>query len=96
MPSHLLNRINLDAGIDTNRIQAWYDQAKEQADKYGWSPHEGRYTAFCHAYAQRKALRDGVKHVKNGNEGARDSRALQALIKSTLSEIEAEKAGIHL
>lgn len=96
MPSQLLNRINIDAGIDPAKIAAYYKEGQEKIDAQGWSSNEGRYQAFCRAYAYRKALEDGCKRLSNGDEGARNSRALQALIKSTLSEIEAEKQGIYL
>ena len=96
MPSALINRINIDSGIDTNKVAQYYDEAKPLVDAKGWSPNEGRYHAFCNDYAYRKALQDGCKNVKNGNQGAKNSRALQALLKSTLSEIEAEKQGIYL
>ena len=100
MPSQLINRINIDAGVDTNKIAQYYDEAKSLVDAKKWSPNEARYMMFCHRYAYRKALIDGCKRLQSGeednNEGARSSRALQALIKATLSEIEAEKSGIHL
>ena len=96
MPSQLLNRINIDSGIDTNKVAQYYDEARPLVDAKGWSPNESRYHAFCNHYAYRKALQDGCKNITANTHNARNSRALQALIKSTLSEIEAEKRGVYL
>lgn len=102
MPSQQLNRILTDVNVDTDKLQGWYDEAKPFVDAKGWSPNESRYWAWCHRYAQRKAMALGCQKVKGdsndntNNTDARQSRALQALLKSALSEIEAEKQGIYL
>ncbi len=96
MPSQMLNRINIDTGVDTTRLQQWYDEAAKNVDQKGWSPNEGRYWKYCNDYAYRKALEDGCKKVNSNQKGAKTSRALQGLVKATLSEIESEKQGIYL
>ena len=108
MPSQALNRILIDTGVDTHKLQKWYDEGKAQVDAKGWSPNESRYQAWCHRYAERKAIALGCKKLQaggadaaganggsNGNN-AHQSLALRALIKSVLSEIEAEARGIYL
>lgn len=96
MPSQLMNRIADDIGMDTNKVEQWYDDARQQVDAKGWSPNESRYWAFAHRYAQRKAMEAGCKKTGVEKDKAKNSRALQSLLKSTLSEIEAERMGIHL
>lgn len=97
MPSQLLNRLLNDTKVDTHKLQDWYDEAKPYVDAKGWSPNESRYWAWCHRYAQRKAMALGCKSVKDEKDpNAKQSRALQSLIKAALSEIEAEKQGIYL
>ena len=96
MPSTLVNRIASDVGMDVPKIEQWYDEGKAQADAHGWSPNESRYWKYINDYARRKALEVGCKKAGDGLHNAKNSRALQALLKATLSEIEAEKQGLYL
>jgi hypothetical protein len=82
--------------MDPTKIDQWYDDARKKADVLGWSSNESRYWDFCNRYVRRKALELGCKKLGTNDQGAKNSRALQSLVKSTLSELEAEKQGIFL
>jgi len=96
MPSHLVNRIAQDCGVDIDKVEGWFLKAQAFVDQKGWSPNESRYWSTVHRLVQRKIAQDGCKKIQQGNTGAQSSRALQGLLKAIMSEYESEAHGLNL